>query len=99
MKALYLKDSEKNNLCKIVVYSTMPDCSSSIYIENYSKFLLNNQDKKDEIIKDFELISEISRLIFEDSNQVSYDYFFIYAYVKEFLTDIAKKYNFYYVED
>jgi len=79
------------------------EISSSVMIDTYSKFLLENLDRKDEIIEDFTIISELRGWLWEkyfcggDNDPEEYEN--IITQLQALLQGIAEKYNLYYVED
>jgi hypothetical protein len=79
------------------------EVSVSVAIDTYSHFLLDNLQRKDEIIEDFDNISELRGWLWEryfmggDNDPEKYD-----DVIKELRTMIkgyAEKYNLHYVED
>lgn len=79
------------------------EISSSVIIDTYSEFLLDNLDRKEEIIEDFNNISELRGWLWEryfidgDNNPEKYP-----EVIKELRTMIkgcADKYKLHYVED
>ena len=76
---------------------------ATVIIDEYSKFLLDNLDKKDEIISDFHDMSELRGWLWEnffmgdDNDPEKYDE--VIKELRTMLKDYATKYNLYYVED
>jgi hypothetical protein len=70
---------------------------SVINIENYSRFLIDNLDRQDEIISDFDTLSELRGWLWEkyfmgrQNNGDEYDQ--VIKELKPFLKKIADKYN------
>jgi hypothetical protein len=79
------------------------EINASVIIEPYSKFLLDNQDRAAEIIKDFSDISELRGWLWEkffmggDNDPEKYDE--VIKLLREGLQDIAQSYKLSYVED
>jgi hypothetical protein len=76
---------------------------ASVMIKEYSKFLLENLDRKDEIIEDFDAMSELRGWLWEryfmggDNDPEEYPN--VIKGLKALLQGHAEKYNLRYVED
>lgn len=76
---------------------------ASVIIDEYSKFLLENLDRKDEIIEDFSAMSELRGWLWEkyfcggDNDPEEYPN--VIKGLQALLQGHAEKYNLYYVED
>jgi len=76
---------------------------ASVMIREYSKFLIENLDRKDEIIRDFDELSELRGWLWESyflgGDNDPNEYSTVIQIVRGKLQDVANKYNLYYVED
>jgi hypothetical protein len=76
---------------------------ATVIINEYSKFLLENLDRKDEIIEDFHAMSELRGWLWEryfmggDNDPKEYPN--VIKGLQALLQGYAEKYNLYYVED
>jgi len=79
------------------------ELSSSIDIQNYSIFLLNNLDKKLDIINDFELLSELRGWLWENyfmtKKNTPEEYNNVLKELKTILEEIGDKYGLHLVTD
>jgi hypothetical protein len=81
------------------------ELSSTVDIENYSHFLLDNQDNKDNIIQIIDRLSELRGWLWEEyfsseRNEYSDDIIRdIYQQVEHIFEEAAKQLNLQYVED
>jgi hypothetical protein len=94
----YVKTEYEGNTSRKFV-----EISADVAIDTYSKFLLENLDRKDEIIEDFTIISELRGWLWEkyfcggDNDPEEYNN--IIKQLQALLQGIAEKYDLYYVED
>lgn len=106
---LYLRSSKNRTIVDIEFYEKTEDSHSflelhsSIIILEYSKLLLDNLDKKEELISDFSDISELRGWLWENyfmdtQNEVK-EYSNVLKQLREMLQSIADKYNLIYRED
>lgn len=110
---LYLRTKEGNTVVDIELYKAVEEeykfveISAVIDIREYSKFLLSNFESKEvpieEIITDFDQISEIRGWMYEIYFQVKEntheEYENVLKLVKDQLNYLAKKYKLYLVTD
>ena len=79
------------------------EVSASVEINYYSEFLLENLDRKDEIIEDFTIISELRGWLWEKyfcgGDNDPDEYSNVIKQLQALLQGIAEKYDLYYVED
>ena len=105
---LFLRDKNNNTIVDIECYvknddGTYIELHSAVDIHRYSFFLLENQDRKVEIIADFSIIDELRGWLWESyfmggkNNPDKYDD--VIAILRAKLRGIAKKYDLNYVED
>jgi hypothetical protein len=106
---LFLRNDKRETLADIECFVKTEDeqkfveINATVIIEPYSKFLLDNQDRQAEIIKDFSDISELRGWLWEsffmggDNDPEKYDE--VIELLREGLKDIAKNYELSYVED
>jgi hypothetical protein len=101
---LYLRNEQNRTIVDIELYkkNNYVELSSSIDIENYSNYLLNNLNRKNEIISDFNDLSELRGWLWEvflgdDNTADKYDE--TLEEVRKMLKKYANKHNLYYVED
>ena len=106
---LYLRDKNNNTIVDLECYIKSEDGSSyvelhsAVDIHRYSFFLLENQDRKLEIIADFSTIDELRGWLWEKyfmggtNDPDKYDD--IISKLREILRMVAKKYDLGYVED
>ena len=111
---LFLRNAENRSIVDIDCYVKTEyygepkpmkfiELNSTVIIDTYSKFLLENLDKKDEIISDFEEINELRGWLWQscfmgDENDPS-KYDDVIRILRELLKAIAVKYQLNYVED
>jgi len=106
---LFLRNDKRESLVDVECFVKTEDdrkfveINASVIIEPYSKFLLENQDKADEIIADFSQIDELRGWLWEsyfmggDNDPKEYDN--IIKLLQEGLKEIGQKYKLSYVED
>lgn len=106
---LYIRRGKNKTLLDVEFYTTIEndysfvELSSTVMIEEYSKFLLENIDRADEIIEDFEFLNELRGWLWESffivtkNTPASYDSALIA--LREILNGICEKYSLYLVED
>jgi hypothetical protein len=106
---LFLRNDDRETLADVECFVKTEDerkfveINATVIIEPYSKFLLDNQDKAAEIIKDFSDISELRGWLWEryfmggDNDPEKYDD--VLKLLREGLQDLAKTYKLSYVED
>ena len=85
----------KDNKSIVDIDAWKDDLSAVVIIDEYSKFLLDNLNRKEEIIEDFYLLSEIRGEYHETPNQTETPDELVGRRVKE----IGKKYDLAYVTD
>jgi len=94
----YVKTEYEGNTSRKFV-----EISASVAIDTYSKFLLENLDRKDEIIEDFTIISELRGWLWEKyfcgGDNDPDEYSNVIKQLQALLQGIAEKYDLYYVED
>jgi hypothetical protein len=106
---LFLRDKNNNTIVDIECYVKSEDGSSyielhsAVDIHRYSFFLLENQDRKLDIIADFSEIDELRGWLWEKyfmggTNDPS-EYDKVIAELRKMLRAVAKKYDLSYVED
>ena len=94
----YVKTEYEGNASRKFV-----EISSSVLIDTYSEFLLENLDKKEQIVEDFNNISELRGWLWEsyfmggDNDPEKYQE--VLKELQIYLKTIAVKYNLRYVED
>jgi len=106
---LFLRDSKNRNIVDMDLFtcsetnrdgSRSVDLRVGIGIVPYSILLLENQDKKEEIIKDFDFIDEMRGWLWEwRRNNTEENFKQIKDEVKDILVKIGGKYKLWYVED
>jgi hypothetical protein len=106
---LFLRNNENRTIVDIECFVKTEDEHSfiellaSVIIDEYSKFLLENLDKKDEIINDFEALSDLRgwlwKKYFVGSNNDPEEYQNVITELRILLKGVANKYNLSYVED
>jgi hypothetical protein len=73
------------------------ELSAAINIKNYSEFLLNNLDKKEEIVEDFQEISELRGWLWEvyfmEKNNTPSELTNVIVELKKYLGSIAHYYG------
>lgn len=106
---LFLRNQKNETIVDLEVYVKTEDdnkfieVSSSIIIDTYSQFLLDNINRAKVIIKDFSNISELRGWLWEvyfnggDNNPDKYDD--VLKTLRSYFNKIADKYNLIYVED
>ena len=107
---LFLRNKKGGNLLDLEVWVKTGDngdkyveMSSTINIEHYSNFLLDNLDKKSKIIEDFNNLSELRGWLWEryfmvgknDGSQIDD----VITKLKKTLTKVAKDYKLNLVQD
>lgn len=102
MATLFLRNGRKTLVdIEISFYKDERDCHAAIIIDEYSKFLLNNLDRSDEIISDFSELSELRRWFWENyiemTDRPSHDD--CVRIVRDDLIRIAQKYDLNFVGD
>jgi hypothetical protein len=108
---LFLRNKNKRSIVDLEIYidKSSPDghkfieIESTVVVDTYSEFLVENLERKEEIIKDFSEISELRGWLWEsffmdDENDPS-KFKEVVTIVKDSLKEIAKRYDLYYVED
>jgi hypothetical protein len=94
---VFVKDSDTDFKHSFV------ELHSAIDIENYSRFLLKNFDRQDEIISDFDMLSELRGWLWEKyfmgRQNNGNEYTLVIKELKPMLKNIAEKYNLALVED
>jgi len=106
---LFLRNNKNESIVDIECYvkteeeQKFVEISSGVIIETYSKFLLDNLDKKDQIISDFSEIDELRGWLWESyfmgTQNDPEEYDNVLKIVREGLQKVAKKYDLSYVED
>lgn len=109
---LFIRDKKNNTILDLDVgvqsredKSKFVDLSSHVIVEDYSRFLLENLDRKNEIIRDFQDLSELRGWLWESYFMTGKNigseeqYSDILSKLREIIGGVAKKYNLYYVED
>jgi len=101
--SLYLRNSEKNDVVRVELYQTEEygyawvELKSHIYIPFYSEILLKNQQKKDEVIEDFNFLSDLPQWLWEkykgDLKKQIDEYVQIDYAIRNFLSIVGNKYN------
>lgn len=100
---LYLRNKEKQSLVNIELNRSsqgIVDLSSVVVIEPYSELLINNLDRKEEIIADFAMIGDLRGWLWEYYD-VKYDKDDLGGVLDELrviLRDVAEKYSLSYIE-
>jgi hypothetical protein len=106
---LFLRDKNNNSIVDIECYVKTEDGNrfvelhAAVDIHRYSFFLLENQDRKAEIISDFSEIDELRGWLWEKyfmagkNNPDKYDD--VIAILRSMLQGVAGKYELNYVED
>jgi len=106
---LFLRDEKNNSIVDLECYVKTEDGNryvelhSSVDIQYYSIFLLNNLDRKIEIISDFSSIQELRGWLWEryfmggDNDPEKYND--VIAELRKMLKAVASKYDLGYVED
>jgi hypothetical protein len=106
---LFLRNSKNESIVDIECFvkteegRSFVELHASVIIEPYSKFLLENPDKQEDIIYDFQAISELRGWLWEryfmggDNDPEKYDE--VIKILQKGLKDIASKYDLSYVED
>jgi len=106
---LFLRNDKRESIVDIECFVKTEDdrkfveIHASVIIEPYSKFLLENLDKKDDIISDFSKVSELRGWLWEsyfmggDNDPKEYDN--IIKLLREELQKMAEYYKLSYVED
>ena len=102
---LFIRNKKNRTIVDLEFYKTKGhvELHSSVIIDTYSKFLLENLDRKDEIVNDFNEISELRGWLWEsyfmgdENTDDKYDD--ILKILRDRLHEISKKYDLYYVED
>jgi len=105
---LFLRDKNNNTIVDIECYVKNDDGAyielySSIDIHRYSFFLLENQDRKSEIITDFSDIDELRGWLWEryfmGTKNDPEKYYEVIEILRKLLKAVAEKYKLSYVED
>jgi hypothetical protein len=108
---LFLRNKNKETIVEVEIWAesydndSFVDISSSINIANYSRLLINidDRDKQLEMIDDFESLSEIRYWLWEvyfmAVKNAKEEYNNALNEVRKTLHGIAKKYNLFVVED
>ena len=102
---LFIRDKKRQTIVDLDVYKTEGyiELHSGVMIESYSKFLLENLDRKDEIIEDFDMISELRGWLWEvyfmGGKNTADKYDDVLKHLRAMIRGIAVKYDLYYVED
>ena len=109
---LFIRDNKNNSILELDVgiqsredKSKFVELSSQVIVEYYSKFLLENQNQSEEIITDFEELSELRGWLWESYFMTGKNigseeqYADVLSKLKETIKDTATKYNLYYTED
>ncbi len=103
---LFLRNKKNESIVDIDLYINENDSvelHASVIIEPYSKFLLENLDKAEEIIEDFSEIDGLRgwmwEVYFSVKENVSGEYNNVLKLVRSRILEIANKYNLSYVED
>jgi len=106
---LFLRNEKNRTIVDIECFVKTEDerkfveLHASVMIDTYSKFLLDNLDRKDEIIEDFQTMSELRGWLWEkyfcggDNDPKEYPN--VIKGLQALLQGHAEKYNLYYVED
>ena len=107
---LYLRDQNNDTILDVECYVTSEEGSSkyvelhsTVCVAPYSKFLLANPDKQDEIIRLFDELSELRGWLWESyfkggvNDPEKYDE--IIKLLRGLLKGVARDYNLSYVED
>ena len=69
--------------------------SAIVIVSEYSKFLLDNLDRKEDVVEDFEALQELRREFFETPNQTETPD----ELARRRLKEIGEKYRLQYVTD
>jgi len=106
---LYLRNKNNRTIVDVEIYvkrdekHEFVELRSVVVIDTYSKFLLENLDKSDEVIDVFSRISELRGFMWEDyfmdRDNTPDELKNVVKMVGDFLKDVAKKYDLYYVTD
>jgi hypothetical protein len=109
---LFIRDNKNNTILDLDVgvqtredKSKFVELSSIVDVEYYSRFLLENLDRKDEIIPDFQDLSELRGWLWESYFMTGKNigseeqYSDVLSKLKEMIKEVATKYNLYYTED
>lgn len=110
MRVFYLRNKDNRTIVDTECYLKKEEnnfeyveISSVVDINYYSKFLLENLDRKDEIIADFEDLQELRCWLWETYVMVKQnpkdDYYDVIKILRKMFMCIADKYNLCYVED
>ena len=105
---LFIRNNHDNSIVDLEIYEAGNDNSyielyPEILIGTYSKFLLENIDRSEEIIRDFDEINELRGWLWEyyfmGRQNTAKEFNIVLELVRNKLKEIANKYNLYYVED
>lgn len=108
---LYLRNKDNRSIVDIELNikryeeKKLLELHSSVIIDKYSELLLDNIEKKDEIINDFTEISDLrgwlweSFFVAEENEGTQQQYEQVLTIMRTYLKEIAKRYNLSYVED
>lgn len=108
---IFIRDQKNKTILDLEYYIETKDnysfieISSSIIIDTYSQFLVNNLNRKDEIIQDFDDLSELRGWLWEvyfmSEKNIGSDeqYSNVLSKLREIIKGVANKYNLYYTED
>lgn len=107
---LFLRNKKNESIVDIEIYVKKTESGGSDYvelhsvvaIEYYSEFLLQNIDRKDEIISDFSELDELRGWLWESflsNDNTGKEYNKVVDAVSDRLKEIGKKYDLFYVTD
>ncbi len=106
---LYLRNKNNRTIVDIEIFvkrdekHEFVELRSVVVIDTYSKFLLENLDKSDEVIDVFSRISELRGFMWEDyfmdRDNTPDELKNVVRMVGDLLKDVASKYDLYYVTD
>jgi|TARA_R110000851_G_scaffold56073_3_gene131198 hypothetical protein len=109
---IFIRDKKNNSILSLDVgvqaredKSKFVELSSVVDVEYYSRFLLNNLDIKNEIISDFQELSELRGWLWESYFMTGKNigseeqYSDVLSKLKEMVKEVVTKYCLYYTED
>lgn len=102
---LFIRNTKNETIVDVELYKTnkIIELHSAINIDTYSRFLLENLDRKSTIIGDFSFLAELRGWLWESyfggsqNNIKEYDR--VVEQVTRFMKNIANEYNLYFITD
>jgi hypothetical protein len=99
---LYLRDSDRNTILDVEFNKNKDgylDLRSVVVIKSYSKLLLDNLDRSDEVVEDFSFLSELRGWLWETVEFKDASYEHVLEELKKIFVTFGDKYGLVFIID